>query len=988
MPEAIGAFLVEAGVAIGGDLGAAIIMNAAEIATFTAQVGTFAAVSSYSSAQRRKAARRARDAYNASLQDRTQTIRGTLVPRQMVLGKARTGGALAFVGSTGANKEKLTLVVALCEGPVTGIDTIYFNDQALTLDVDGYVQTAPYYQAKNTDGTATMTLSSGAGSVTVANTPMAGTATVTLDLGGDQGTVSTAGTIAGSTISVSGWGTYSGTARVTYQYGTGTSHARVRSMLGSSTQTVFPDLVTLFPADWTANHRLRGVAYLVVELDYNADAFPSGIPNISAVVRGASDVVDVRTGSTGYTENPALLLRHYLLHAMGGRRTTAQLDDASFIAAANVCDTSVNYGAGATALYTAGLVVSTESPPADVVDDIVEAMAGRWGHSNGKIRVRAGSLASTSAAIDANWLTDSGVSIQPRPSRQDLANTAQGAFVDGEHDWQVVQFPRVTDSTAVTEDGGELVRDTEFAAITRAGQAQQVAAVMLRDARQALTVQMVCNLRAYPLQILDVVTVTLDRFGWSSKLFEVVERSYAHGGGIALTLKETGSSIFAFGSSFATLDPEPNTLLPSPWTVPTVGTITPTSGTATLSDGSVVSRCSLSWAAVADAGVSQGGYIEVAYRDVAGDNTERIVRADTLTGHVLYGLRVGYHYIFKARAVNGAGVRGAWSAPVAHKVDGPRGATIWRQSGTPSNPVEGDLWIDTGNGNRQKWYDGAAWQDVRDTGIAAALTAASDAQATADGKIATFWQTTTPVGASAGDIWFDTDDGYKQYRFDGSAWQVAADTRIGQAISDAATAQATADGKVTTFISASAPTAEGVGDLWLESDNGNKLYRWSGGAWVAIPVGTGAIDANAATDVVTSSLTTDVWTVTGTPPRRTLLGTNWTNGTSASVIVEVTAYLSRRLNAAAGSGSLGVYDWLAWGFNGGSVIYGAQGFVTIDGVTAGTSKEYGTVVSTTVTVAAGDTLNIYALADITGVVGSGSTLETKNSNLRVVAIKR
>ena len=124
------------------------------------------------------------------------------------------------------------------------------------------------------------------------------------------------------------------------------------------------------------------------------------------------------------------------------------------------------------------------------------------------------------------------------------------------------------------------------------------------------------------------------------------------------------------------------------------------------------------------------------------------------------------------------------------------------------------------------------------------------AQATADGKIDTFWQATAPGSASEGDIWFDTDDGYKQYRRTSGAWVLAADARIGIAIDAASDAQATADGKVTTFVAATAPTAEAVGDLWLDSDDGNKLYRWSGSAWVALTVGTGAIAANAATEVV------------------------------------------------------------------------------------------------------------------------------------------
>ncbi len=59
------------------------------------------------------------------------------------------------------------------------------------------------------------------------------------------------------------------------------------------------------------------------------------------------------------------------------------------------------------------------------------------------------------------------------------------------------------------------------------------------------------------------------------------------------------------------------------------------------------------------------------------------------------------------------------------------------------------------------------------------------------------------------------------------------DNEIDQAISDAANAQATADGKIVTFRQTTAPTAEGTGDIWIDSDDNNKPYRWDGAAWVA-----------------------------------------------------------------------------------------------------------------------------------------------------------
>lgn len=123
---------------------------------------------------------------------------------------------------------------------------------------------------------------------------------------------------------------------------------------------------------------------------------------------------------------------------------------------------------------------------------------------------------------------------------------------------------------------------------------------------------------------------------------------------------------------------------------------------------------------------------------------------------------------------------------------------------------------------------------ARAVAVGAALASAAGAQSTADGKIDTFYQIAAPTSASVGDLWFDTDDGNTLYRYDGSTWIVATDQDLGIAINAAAGAQATADGKVATFYQATPPTAEGDGDLWVDTDDGNKLYRWSGTAWTIV----------------------------------------------------------------------------------------------------------------------------------------------------------
>jgi len=162
--------------------------------------------------------------------------------------------------------------------------------------------------------------------------------------------------------------------------------------------------------------------------------------------------------------------------------------------------------------------------------------------------------------------------------------------------------------------------------------------------------------------------------------------------------------------------------------------------------------------------------------------------------------------------------------------------TTFVGEGAPTAEGVGDLWFKPSTGYLKRW-SGSGWDDVATIGatpaqiasIGQALSDATNAQATADGKVETFYQAAPPMG-TIGDLWFDTDDGNKQYRHDGSGWVPVQDGAIGDALTAAAGAQATADGKVTTFVGESEPAAEGDGDLWFKPSTG-ELRRWSGLAW-------------------------------------------------------------------------------------------------------------------------------------------------------------
>ena len=126
-----------------------------------------------------------------------------------------------------------------------------------------------------------------------------------------------------------------------------------------------------------------------------------------------------------------------------------------------------------------------------------------------------------------------------------------------------------------------------------------------------------------------------------------------------------------------------------------------------------------------------------------------------------------------------------------------------------------------------------------------------------DGKTKAYYQTTAPTGANEGDIWFDTDDGNKQYFYNGTSWVSVQDAAI-------AAAQATADGKNRVYRQASQPTGGtyAEGDLWFDTDDDNRIYRYTSGSWAtAVPLGNNALGNLSANKLTTGSIDASVITV-------------------------------------------------------------------------------------------------------------------------------
>lgn len=345
---------------------------------------------------------------------------------------------------------------------------------------------------------------------------------------------------------------------------------RILTHLGSPNQVADATLVSE-SSKWTNEHRLRGIAYMYIRLQFDADVFPNGIPEITSIVSGKK-VYDPRTTTTAWSDNPALCLRDYLVSGYGLSEEVANIDDTLVIAAANVAD-QTNTIAGTTR-YTCNGAFTTASTPYDMIGSLLTSMDGSMWYAQGKWRMKPAYWTAPVLALTEDDLRSS-ISVSTRHSRRDNFNVVKGTFRGAESNWQTTDYPQVTNSAFLAADGGqESVADVDLPFTDNSIEARRIALISLERNRQQLTVSASFGLRTLEVQVGDNVTLTSSRFGWSSKEFEVVSWNFGLVGDYDLqtnmVLRETAESVYDEVDDGIVYERD-NTNLLSPFDVPFVG---------------------------------------------------------------------------------------------------------------------------------------------------------------------------------------------------------------------------------------------------------------------------------------------------------------------------------------------------------------------------------------------------------------------------------
>lgn len=311
--------------------------------------------------------------------------------------------------------------------------------------------------------------------------------------------------------------------------------------LHTNRQVADPYMLENCPS-WKEDMIGKGITWLRVSLKFNAEKFPSGIPNIKVEKLGRA-IYDPRTGQTAYSNNAALVILDYYRNYLKVPDSDILWDQ--FQEAANICDEEVITGGNTVEKrYTINGEFDLSENKVSILEGMLAACAGDVTYIAGKHGLLVGAYYGPATEVITESQLAGDIEIMPEVSQSERVNTIKGTFVDPQQGFTEADFPSVSVSEWVTEDGVEISQDMKLRFVTSEFQAQRLADVKLKRTRIARTMNVTLNLSGYRYRPGMYVKVNFPSIGIVNVEMRVTDWKFGVQNGVQLTLKQETADVW------------------------------------------------------------------------------------------------------------------------------------------------------------------------------------------------------------------------------------------------------------------------------------------------------------------------------------------------------------------------------------------------------------------------------------------------------------
>ena len=607
--------------------------------------------------------------------------------------------------------------------------------------------------------------------------------------------------------------------------------------------------VDLFTSEWDSAKVGKYVAAAYEFITMDKTSAYQGVPQTNYIVKGRL-IYDPREAGHSqsdettweYSDNPALCLLDYLTSSRYGRGLSySDVDIQSFINGANSCDVIVNAGPTSVRRLACNIALDPKNNVLDNVRTLLSSMRGSLHYVNGKYTLVVEDTATSIMSLNEDNLVST-LNIQGG-ERDKRLNRCTIKFANAARDWQPdqVSWPPLDSTqyaTYLSQDAQEQLHKTlTLDAIGNYYRAEDLAEFVVRDSRIGLSVSGSMKSEGIALVPGDVVDITYEPAGYTSKLFRIQTVAFdADRLEVNFTARAYDASVY----TWSTKTNEPTYTLPAMPTLTSEDTYAGVSSVTvvekTNADGSAAQFVKIDYT-VDSTGVQQiigiisdGSANRAADSDYGTDiDGELLVPVPKDNTTYTYSLRA--IVTTDSQAVLGAAVEGIIDVPelTGSKLGGiEAGATVGAEWGVNLYGQPSDAEILNSELYNQLALVELEPGDVLDleTGLDVEVQTLSDVakyaydnalyqqtlldsvQVTVDNINATvgdltaglsdvYLQTTAPVAGVSGipnpipdnSRWYDSDDGNKPYVWDGSQWVDIQDSLTASNAADITTLQ-------------------------------------------------------------------------------------------------------------------------------------------------------------------------------------------------------
>ena len=408
-------------------------------------------------------------------------------------------------------------------------------------------------------------------------------------------------------------------------------------------------------SNWGSNHRLRGVCYLAFRITWDNDKY-SGIPKIQAKVQGRKistfDGSDNET--TGqFSSNPAFILIDYLRNTTFGKGVAlSSIDIPSFFTASQVCDATVTYFGSTTGkLIECNAVLDSKAKVIDNVKKLLTGMRGLLSYSQGKYKLVVETTGSSQLTLSKDN-TIGGIKLSSE-KKNNKFNRMLIDYTSPDHGFQSDTVVYDTNHSSLLAEDNNLLQEGRLSlpTITNIHQAKEMGRVALLRSRNSLSVSLRANYQALNLIVGDIVSVTEEVTGMSTKKFRIMNMAINDDYTVDLGLVEYQDSFYTFEaqSAPATI---PDTNLPNPFTVQPPASITLTDELIEYSEGIVITRLNIVIGASTDNFVQY--YVVEARKST--ETNFKIIGQGTELNYEMLNVVDDITYDVRCRAINTLGI--------------------------------------------------------------------------------------------------------------------------------------------------------------------------------------------------------------------------------------------------------------------------------------------------------------------------------------------